>query len=192
MLTLKPYQENAVNGLLKETYEILQQHKSRQKLIFKAPTGSGKTVMMAEYLNRLAEELPEKYELPERKVAFVWIAPNQLHEQSFRSIKSYFAELRNIRPIFFEDITDDKLKENEVLFLNWQSINKKENIYIRENEQSKNLSRFIHGARMDKVTIIVILDEAHLYATKGKKAAELLQNIYAKIEIDVSATPEFQ
>jgi len=191
MLTLKPYQQNAVEGLLKETYEILRQHRSRQKLVFKAPTGSGKTVMMAEYLNRLAEELPDKYDLPERKVAFIWIAPNQLHEQSFRSIKTYFSELRNIRPIFFEDITDDKLQENEVLFLNWQSINKKENIYIRENEQSKNLSRFINGARINRVTIIVILDEAHLYAAKGKKAAELLEQIYAKIEIEVSATPMF-
>ena len=134
----------------------------------------------------------EKHEITERKLAFVWIAPNQLHEQSFRSLKSYFSELRNLRPIFFEDISDDQLKENEILFLNWQSINKKGNIYIRENEQNKNLSRYIGDARMNGVSVVVILDEAHLYATKGKKAGELLQTIYAKLEIDVSATPAFQ
>jgi len=37
--------------------------------------------------------------------------------------------------------------------------------------------------------VIVILDEAHLFASRGKAAQELLQSIYTKIEIDVSATP---
>ncbi len=192
MIVLKQYQEKAVNGLLDETYEMLSIPGARRKLVFKAPTGAGKTVTMAAFLNRLSEELPDKLELQKRKAAYIWIAPNQLHLQSFNALKNYFAELRSIKPIQFEDVTDGRLKPNEVLFINWQSVNKGKNIYIRENEQGKTLVSYINGARMDDTEIILILDEAHLFASKGKAAKELLQKIYAKIEIDVSATPLFE
>jgi type III restriction enzyme len=192
MVILKEYQEKAVNGLLENTYQLLSIPGARQKLVFKAPTGAGKTVTMAAFLNRLSEELPDKLELQRRKATYIWIAPNQLHLQSFNALKNYFAELRSIKPIQFEDVTDGKLKPNEVLFINWQSVNKGKNVFIRENEQGKTLVSYINGARMDDIEIIVILDEAHLFASKGKAAKELLQKIYAKIEIDVSATPLYK
>ncbi len=191
MIVLKPYQEKAVDGLLENTYGLLKTPGARQKLVFKAPTGAGKTVTMAAYLNKLCEELPDRFDVPRQKAAFIWIAPNQLHLQSFNALKNYFAELRSIKPIQFEDITDGMIKPNEVLFLNWQSINKESNLFIRENEQDKTLVRYINGARMHDTEIILILDEAHLFAARGRAAQELMQKIYAKIEIDVSATPLF-
>ncbi|RYF87822.1 MAG: restriction endonuclease subunit R, partial [Chitinophagaceae bacterium] len=150
------------------------------------------TVTMAAFLNRLAEELPDRLELPQRQIAFIWLAPNQLHLQSFSALKHYFAELRSIKPVQFEDITNNRLMPNEVLFLNWQSVNKENNLYIKENEAEKTLVSFINQARLHDTEIILILDEAHLFASKGKAAQELLQKIYAKIEIDVSATPLFK
>lgn len=189
MITLKTYQQEAVEGLVKDTFKLLKAPGARQKMVFKAPTGAGKTVSMAAYLNRLCEELPDKLDIPQRQVAFIWIAPNQLHLQSFNALKNYFAELRSIKPIQFEDITDGRIKPNEVLFLNWQSVNKEGNLYIKENESDKTLVSYINQARLHDTEVIVILDEAHLFASKGKSAQELLQKIYAKIEIDVSATP---
>lgn len=189
MITLKTYQQEAVEGLVKDTFKLLKAPGARQKMVFKAPTGAGKTVSMAAYLNRLCEELPDKLDIPQRQVAFIWIAPNQLHLQSFNALKKYFAELRSIKPIQFEDITDGRIKPNEVLFLNWQSVNKDGNLYIKENESDKTLVSYINQARLHDTEVIVILDEAHLFASKGKSAQELLQKIYAKIEIDVSATP---
>ncbi len=189
MITLKTYQEEALEGLVKDTFKLLKAPGGRQKMVFKAPTGSGKTVSMAAYLNRLCEELPDKLDIPLRQMAFIWIAPNQLHLQSFSALKNYFVELRSIKPIQFEDITDDRLKPNEVLFLNWQSVNKEGNLYIKENESDKTLVNYINEAKLHDTEVIVILDEAHLFASKGKSAQELLQKIYAKIEIDVSATP---
>lgn len=189
MITLKTYQQEAVEGLVKDTFKLLKAPGARQKMVFKAPTGAGKTVTMAAYLNRLCEELPDKLDIPQRQVAFIWIAPNQLHLQSFNALKNYFAELRSIKPIQFEDITDGRIKPNEVLFLNWQSVNKEGNLYIKENESDKTLVSYINQARLHDTEVIVILDEAHLFASKGKSAQELLQKIYAKIEIDVSATP---
>jgi type III restriction enzyme len=189
MITLKTYQQEAVDGLVKDTFKLLKAPGARQKMVFKAPTGAGKTVTTAAYLNRLSEELPDKLDIPQRQMAFIWIAPNQLHLQSFNSLKNFFAELRTIKPIQFEDITDGRIKPNEVLFLNWQSVNKEGNLYIKENESDKTLVSYINQARLHDTEVVVILDEAHLFASKGKSAQELLQKIYAKVEIDVSATP---
>ncbi|MBE7691424.1 DEAD/DEAH box helicase [Tenacibaculum finnmarkense] len=191
MIQLKNYQEDAVKGLLKDTFSALQLQGRRNRMVFKAPTGAGKTVVMAEYLNQLAAEIPDNLNLPKRKVAFIWFAPNQLHLQSYDSLKNYFKELRTLKPIQFEDITNNKLQPNEVLFLNWQSVNSAKNIFVRENEQGKDLLKYVYRAMLDDTEIICILDEAH-YQAKGKKAKELLQQISAKIELDVSATPIFK
>lgn len=191
MINLKKYQDEAVNSLKQNTYKLLQRPGARQPLVFKAPTGAGKTVMMADFLNKFCEELPEKLELNKRKAAFIWIAPNKLYIQSYNALKGYFAEMRSIKPIFFEDITGDGLKPNEVLFVNWESINKEKNLMVRENEQNKTLYSYVNQARLEDTEIIVIIDEEHMFAnTKtAKRANEVLQKIYPKIEIRVSATP---
>jgi type III restriction enzyme len=191
MINLKNYQDEAVNDLSQKLYKLLKRPGARQNLIFKAPTGSGKTVMMASLLNKFCEELPERYELEKRKAAFIWIAPNKLYIQSYNALKGYFAEMRSIKPIFFEDVTDNELQPNEVLFVNWESINKEKNTMIRENETNKNLYSFINKAKLNDTEIIVIIDEEHMFAnTKtAKRANEVLQKIYPKVEIRVSATP---
>lgn len=191
MIHLKNYQDEAVNDLSQKLYKLLKRPGARQNLIFKAPTGSGKTVMMASLLNKFCEELPERYELEKRKAAFIWIAPNKLYIQSYNALKGYFAEMRSIKPIFFNDVIDNELQPNEVLFVNWESINKEKNLMIKENESNKNLYSFINKAKLNDTEIIVIIDEEHMFAdTKtAKRANEVLQKIYPKIEIRVSATP---
>lgn len=191
MIHLKNYQDEAVNDLSQKLYKLLKRPGARQNLIFKAPTGSGKTVMMASLLNKFCEELPERYELEKRKAAFIWIAPNKLYIQSYNALKGYFAEMRSIKPIFFNDVIDSELQPNEVLFVNWESINKEKNLMIKENETDKNLYSFINKAKLNETEIIVIIDEEHMFAdTKtAKRANEVLQKIYPKVEIRVSATP---
>ncbi|WJJ95740.1 DEAD/DEAH box helicase [Algibacter luteus] len=191
MITLRKYQEEAVDRLLRDTYSLLKKPGAHHKMVLKAPTGAGKTVTMAAYLNQLCNEIQDRLDVPKRKVAFIWFAPNQLHLQSYLSLKDYFEELRTIKPIQFEDITAGKLQPNEMLFINWQSVNKANNLYIKENEQGKDLIKFVYNAMLNDIEIVCILDEAHYHAN-GKKAKELLQKINAKIEIDVSATPLFK
>ena len=192
MIELKAYQKEAVQDLSTKIFKILGfQGGGRKTIVFKAPTGAGKTVMMASFLNSFCEELPEKTNLNKRKAAFIWIAPNKLYIQSYHALKGYFAEMRSLKPIFFEDIVGDELMPNEVLFVNWESINKEKNTMIRENETGKSLYNFIDKARANDTEIIVIIDEEHMFAnTKtAKRANEVLQKIYPKIEIRVSATP---
>ena len=115
MLTLRPYQSKAVDRLLDETYDLLAHDRRRQKLVLKAPTGAGKTVVMAEFLSRLAEELPDRADLPVRQLAFIWIAPGHLHLQSYGALRQYFLDTRAIHPVQFDDLTENHLRPNELL-----------------------------------------------------------------------------
>jgi len=135
--------------------------------------------------------MPSHYEITQRQFAYIWIAPNQLHQQSLLKLKEYYEETRELRCLEFADLADESLAENDLLFFNWQSISRDDAIVIRENEQGRNLENLIAATREKGLEIITILDEAHLFATKGDKAQKVLNVINAKLEIDVSATPAF-
>ena len=57
MIELKDYQREAINKLKVEVIDLLNLSDSRQKLVFKAPTGSGKTVMASALLDELTVEV---------------------------------------------------------------------------------------------------------------------------------------
>ncbi len=54
-MQLKIYQENAIDELLTKTRRLLG-YSGSKKLVFKSPTGSGKTIMMAEFLKQLVDD----------------------------------------------------------------------------------------------------------------------------------------
>jgi len=192
MIQLRNYQENAINELSEKAFKLWGFPKYRQNLIFESPTGSGKTLMVAEFLKRFCEDLPNRLDLRTKQVSFIWISPNKLYQQSHLSLKNYFSEKRSLRPIFFEDISEKKLQANEILFLNWESINKESNVYVRQDENGRSLYQFIKNTRSLQHEIIVIIDEEHLFTNPktAKRAEEVLKNIQAKIELRVSATPQ--
>ena len=111
-MQLKIYQENAIDKLLEETKSLLS-YSGSKKLIFKAPTGSGKTIMMAEFLKDLAEDRDIK-----QQFSFIWTAPRQLHTQSKEKLENYFEQSRALKCSYFEDLDDRKINENEILFFN--------------------------------------------------------------------------
>ena len=58
MIELRDYQKKAVSELKQRIVEMLNEQDDRQRLIFKAPTGSGKTVMVSTVLDELTRDLP--------------------------------------------------------------------------------------------------------------------------------------
>ena len=75
-MQLKIYQENAIEDLLTKTKRLLA-YSSRKKLVFKSPTGSGKTIMMADFLKQLVDDREIRQSL-----GFIWTAPRKIHIQS--------------------------------------------------------------------------------------------------------------
>lgn len=194
MLKKIKYQEDAVEKLVNETITLLNVSGQRKKLIFKAPTGAGKTVMASEMLSRLATELPERTDCRYRKAAFIWIAPNKLHEQSYFKMKNYFTESRILRPIVYDELDhsiNGCINEGEILFVNWESINKDNAVMIRETENSASLYDITYRTQVENhIPIIAIIDEEHMFGGKNaKKSEKVLATINPKVEIRISATP---
>ena len=192
MIVLKDYQKKAVNELKRKFIEMLNQPDERQKLVFKAPTGSGKTVMTSALLDELTQELPENGDCIYTRVAWVWIAPNKLHQQSYRSMRNFFSETRSLRPVMFDECDHlEGLQQGDVLFLNWESINKDNAVIIRDNEQNKNLFELLRRTRIqNNVPIVVVIDEEHMFGGRNAmKSEKVLKSINPKIELRISATP---
>ena len=181
-MQLKIYQENAINDLLIKTKRLLG-YQGSKKLVFKSPTGSGKTIMMAEFLKQVIDDREIRQSL-----SFIWAAPRQLHIQSKDKLENYFETSQALKCSYFEDLYDRKISENEILFFNWESINKADNIYIRDNEQDFNLSKVLEGTKEEGQEIILIIDEAHHHAT-SEISQGLIQMIEPKLMIEVTATP---
>lgn len=181
---LKNYQESAVVRLKREINELLDTEGERV-CIFKSPTGSGKTIIMAEFLKRLVDS-----RIDGKKISFVWIAVNKLHDQSRNNLRKYYDQNGiGIKCSYFDDLVDRKISENEILFLNWASINKKDNLYVRANERDNNLSSVIARTKDEGKTIFLIIDESH-HTANSEKSKELIHDIGPKITIEVSATPQ--
>ena len=184
------YQTDAVNELVEKTIGLLNADGRRKKLVFKAPTGSGKTVMASQMLDELTTQLAEEG----REVALIWIAPNKLHQQSYLKMKNYFTETRVLRPVTYDELDHSSggyIHPGEVFFVNWESINKDKNIMVRETERSSSLYDITRRTQEEYgLPIIVVIDEEHMFGGRAAKQSEkVLKNINPKVEIRISATP---
>ena len=185
-IEFKNYQEKAIVKLKQEVNDLLDAE-GNKICIFKSPTGSGKTLMMAEFLKRLIDS-----RIDGKMFSFIWIAVNKLHDQSRNSLKKYYDQFGvGLKCSYFEDLYERKISENEILFLNWASINKKGNIYVRQNERDNNLSNIVARTKDEGRIIILVIDESHRNA-ETEKSKELIEDIGPKITIEVSATPQLK
>lgn len=184
------YQVEAVKELVAKTRELLEENGSRKKLVFKAPTGSGKTVMASQMLDELTTEL----EQDGKEVALIWIAPNKLHQQSYFRMKNYFSETRALSPVMYDELDhsiDGYIRPGEIFFVNWESINKDSNVMVRDTETSSSLYDLTRRTQEDHgLPIIVVIDEEHMFGGRyAKQSEKVLATIQPKLEIRISATP---
>lgn len=188
------FQQKAVRKLVDEVIDLLRLSGHRKTLIFKAPTGAGKTVMASQMLADLTEELKSRGDSPYQQVAYIWIAPNKLHQQSYFKMKNYFTETRLLKPIMYDEIdqSEGTIKPGEILFVNWESINKEKNVMVRDSEQNASLYEITRRTQEEQgLPIVVVIDEEHLFWSKSAdKSAKVLQQINPKVEIRISATPK--
>ena len=183
MIELKDYQKQAVDNLHRKL-EVSLKATDGEVVVFQAPTGSGKTVMVSALLKELVRGRKD-----DKTFSFVWVSVRMLHEQSKEKLEYFYEDDRTLKCSYFEDLEDRKIAENEILFINWHSINKKDiNLFVKENEKDNNLSHIIKNTKEDGRTIILIIDESH-HTADSDKSKELIEVINPKITLEVSATP---
>lgn len=182
MFKLKNYQEKYTDELKNKVNDFLNSEYNKI-CTFKSPTGSGKTIMMAEFVKRLVDNREDG-----KEIAFIWITVHKLHEQSKEKLEKYYENLQVITCSVFEDLQDKQIQDKEILFFNWQSINQENNLYIRDGENENNLSNIIKNTQDEGREIILIIDESH-HTASSEKSQDVIKKINPKITIEVSATP---
>jgi len=188
-MILKDYQKNAVESLLKFTRKLLG--KDGQRIcVLKAPTGSGKTIMMADFLNELAQEkLPREY-------AVLWISSHDLHTQSKEKLENYLKD-SSYSFSLLEEITGNEFNANEIVFVNWHKLSRKKDgewnaILMRENEKDRNLQTFVRNTKKKQRYIILVVDESQYYYWSEQNQEIVNEIISPDLTIEVSATPKIE
>ncbi|WP_062329035.1 DEAD/DEAH box helicase [Treponema endosymbiont of Eucomonympha sp.] len=151
-------------------------------IILKAPTGSGKTYIISQAISKIIKKIrPAEY-------CFIWISVNSLHGQSKQALSLYLEKERLLTCISIEDIQDNTIAENEIVFINWDSLIKENNIFRTDNERNWNLASVVTNTKEDGREIILIIDESHRTA-KTDKAQEVIKEIEPRLIIEMTATP---
>ena len=187
------YQQRAVNELVDKTIRLLNIGGQRNKLVFEATTGAGKTVMACKMLASLMSELRNRGDSRYREVAFIWFAPRKLHIQSYEKLKYAFEETRTIRPIMFDELDQNEgIRPGEILFINWESVTKENNVMVREGDCSLSLYEITDKTKEEfGLPIVAIIDEEHMFWSQtADKSSIVLDKINPMVEIRISATPK--
>jgi len=182
LIELKNYQIIAVERL-NQNFEQMNKTSDPDPCILDAPTGSGKTVIMAEFLKKLVEEHSDI------RFSFIWIAPRKLHDQSKEKLEDQYTN-GELKCSDYDDLVDKKIGVNEILFINWERVNRiDQNIYVLPNELNNNLTNIVKNTKDENNKVILIIDESH-YAAKGAKSQEVIDMISPDLTFEMSATPE--
>ncbi|WP_137744650.1 DEAD/DEAH box helicase [Robertmurraya siralis] len=164
---------------LKAVGEIMESiGDSNKEIVFKSPTGSGKTIMLTHFMS--------EYGKGHFGNVFVWLTPGKgdLEEQSKAKMDKY---IHNSSTKLITDIMTDGFKENDACFLNWEKLTKKGNNALKEGEKA-NFQERIKQAHNDGLEFIIIVDESHQNDTV--KADDIITLFNPKKIIRTSATPK--
>jgi type III restriction enzyme len=191
MFTLKPFQEQAVAKLKNEFLSLWKSPHQNVPLVFKSPTGSGKTVMLAQFLRDIVGD-PR---FQGNDVAFIWFSFSEdSYLQSKDKLFEYYGGASELDLLDLNDLTRGKLQRNGVFFINWQKIkgkSKDSRKLRRENERGLTFDNFIGKTHEEGRRLVVIIDEEHVGADTDLAFEVINGLIRPKVIIRVSATPKY-
>lgn len=166
------FQEKAVINLIDLTTGA---HK--QTITVKSPTGSGKTIILINYICEYLEKI-------DRNTAFIWLCPGKgdLEEQSRKKMIK-FAPTKKAQTL--QDALLSGFSAESTTFINWEMVTKTGNRAISDGER-KNLFDRIAEAHGKRINFIIVIDEEH--SNNTAKANSIIEAFAASHIIRMSAT----
>jgi type III restriction enzyme len=181
------FQTEAQEKLVDRAVKLIGRH-GRSVITLQSPTGSGKTVMMANALSALTEACEGAHSL-----AILWVAPNKLHEQSYSRLQQVYAATKTLTCLKTDELAGGEIPERTVVFMNWGSIDSESLLLRRDNETRRNLASYVQRARAVGRKVVLVVDESHLHLDSGEQAQVVVDHIIQPdLLIEVSATPRVE
>lgn len=190
--TFKNYQRDAVDEL-KQYISIGFKSTSRKEVVFKAPTGSGKTFMAASLFEEIAEEnLSVNF-------CILWACPGkgELHKQSFDAVKTYLGG-NPVCSLLEDDFFGSRkyIKDKEIVFINWEKLIQKDKETgkwannLMKDQEGMNFIDVIEKTKQNGTRVILVIDESHIGASQKARIQEFINTIIIpNIVLEMSATP---
>lgn len=149
---------------------------SNKKILIQSPTGSGKTIMMIDYIDNYLDSYSN--------TIFVWLTPGEggLVKQSKNKMEKYCP---NRKTKELNDILINNFEENDIVFINWEKLTRESNRALRESENN-NIIEKIRVAKNKGFKFILIIDEEHKNNTD--KSQVIIDAFDANYIIRISAT----
>jgi type III restriction enzyme len=196
MIVLRKYQRKKVDELRQQTNRLLTEFGDvlNKTIVFQAPTGSGKTIMMAHYIQEYFN-----IDAADESVCFLWlsIGKGKVHEQSKKSLDKFFKGDPSVS-LYEESYLSgaSRLEERSVTVVNWEKLNNKDgetkewkNKAMKKAADFHNFTEVMRNTR-EESKLILIIDESHI-GKLSDNGNEIRAIIGADLTIEVSATPTF-
>ena len=155
---------------------LLRKCADHEEVILYAPTGSGKTVLVSRFIDDYLDENPN--------TVFLWLCPGAggLERQSQDTFEAVTSGIPDGDVYSF---INEPNPRGHVFFINWDKINKKSNVVLREGEHKDLMTKVLH-CHNDGIDIFMLIDEEHKYRDT---ANEYVANIQPVHVLRISATP---
>ena len=179
---LFPFQKKALAGLRMQSAEALGSYRrthSPQVVSFTAPTGAGKTIIMASLIESIYfgdDTYPDQ-----QNAIFVWLSDSpQLNEQSKQKIDLKADKIRLDQCVTITEETFDRevLDDGHIYFLNTQKLGKSSNLTKHSDTRQYTIwETLANTAREKSDRLYLIIDEAHrgMQGREASKATTIMQ-----------------
>ena len=192
---LRKYQETACDQISSALLSMLGKDDSDNRLlVFKSPTGSGKTITVAHALSATFAH-PNRHDF-----VVLWLSTGKggLHRQSARALEYFLQDsAMKVRVLDSrEDIeSNPSPTSGSILVVNWEKLFKESDgdftgVMLRQGETA-NFFTMLKNITLSGKDMIAVIDESHL-GLKGEQTMKLVNELRKHrpfIQIEMSATP---
>ena len=194
-MTKLDFQKKAVADLLAAFRKLWLAPDTMLPLVFKSPTGSGKTFMTESFIQELSPSNGF-----DADIAWIWITfSDDLAMQSKAKFEEYFYPNVGRRLLTVADFNDGVLGRDDVLFLNWQKLvadnadsrilRRPENV-TKKKESGYYFEDIIEATHAEGRQIVMVIDESHKNLTEAARRI-VIDPVNPKVMLMVSATPKY-